>query len=250
MRRKTGFTLIELLVVVAIIALLAALILPALQKARESAKAASCKSNLTQIAKSIYIFRDNNKDRLPERLLDLLKYGVVNNSDLFICPSDSSYGQAPNGPPDHSDSTKRMFPKVHEWENGPCSYFYEFSGTECKTSAPDGWGWNTYLWDPGKGSPGVNGTMIDIDGNPAYSSWNEVKQWQLRNGDAFNHYKNGKLISTGSVPYPEDMLPISRCFWHARSIYQTQDPQVINLAFAGNVFLSGFQWEDTHQFGK
>jgi len=62
---RRAFTLIELLVVVGIIAVLVSILLPALNRARESAKDVMCKNNETQIYKACLMFAINNHDRLP-----------------------------------------------------------------------------------------------------------------------------------------------------------------------------------------
>lgn len=70
-RRPTAFTLVELLVVIAIIGILVALLLPAIQAAREAARRSQCKNNLRQLALAVHNFESSKKRLPPSVAIDL-----------------------------------------------------------------------------------------------------------------------------------------------------------------------------------
>ena len=79
-RSTCGFTLVELLVVIAIIGLLIALLLPAVQSARESSRRAKCQSNMKQIGLALLNFHDV-RNRFPPGMQGMLDSCSVANND-------------------------------------------------------------------------------------------------------------------------------------------------------------------------
>jgi len=89
-RNTSGFTLIELLVVIAIIAILMAILMPALNRAKEQGKRATCLNNLKQLTLAWIMYADENDDRLVNG--DTGEYSIHPNETPWVLKDwDSSY---------------------------------------------------------------------------------------------------------------------------------------------------------------
>lgn len=107
LRRQRAFTLIELLTVIAIIGILAAILIPVVGKARESARRAACSSNVRELGMALTLMTQEEFDgRIPNMpgdrsavyhvqnsLADRLIDGYELPQDIFYCPSNQGWNR-------------------------------------------------------------------------------------------------------------------------------------------------------------
>jgi prepilin-type N-terminal cleavage/methylation domain-containing protein len=148
--RRHGFTLIELLVVVAIIALLIAILLPSLGKARETARRAACAANLHGIGQSLAIYANQFNDSVP--------MGSAAGNwlwDVSITSRDAMLIN-PNGNPKalYCPSHNRYTPSNYNFPGGSYSslgYWFLFARVQGGPGTSQGGSLPSYVAVPGSG---------------------------------------------------------------------------------------------------
>lgn len=115
-----NFTLIELLTVISIIGILSALLLPAVNRARESGRKTACFSNLRQLGLSMALYVDSSRECYPFPTITLnginqhtngykmlswpqYLFSTLNNTGLYYCPSDREKEKRPKNPMEEPD---------------------------------------------------------------------------------------------------------------------------------------------------
>ncbi|MBR2626208.1 MAG: DUF1559 domain-containing protein [Lentisphaeria bacterium] len=141
--KKYSFTLIELLVVIAIIAILAAILLPALNSARERGRAASCINNLKQLGFATSNYADDNEDWYSIGISPSSSQGTALTNDIFR--------SSPNGQAYYSGTLGNYVKIGGTTNNGvpqmvlcPSGSRYTLGGF-CKDSDDFSYGYNKYL---------------------------------------------------------------------------------------------------------
>jgi prepilin-type N-terminal cleavage/methylation domain-containing protein len=223
-KRELGFTLLELLVVIAVIAILAALLFPAINNAKAKARQTACSNNLRQINLGIHMYSDDSSDAAPSpgtaaattNLVSLYSgykrlmksYVGLNGTSspgdrLFACPADTFFPSYVL--PDINLPASYVRQSLHSHPAFDYSS-YAFNGGDNKTRTFAAGSWN---------APGLTGLTLDSIKQPARTvlvseasallpwSWHHPRRPDVLHGEplTYNDARNVVSFVDGHVSY-------------------------------------------------
>jgi prepilin-type N-terminal cleavage/methylation domain-containing protein/prepilin-type processing-associated H-X9-DG protein len=181
-RKTKGFTLVELLVVIGIIALLISILLPSLNKARETANKAKCQSNLHQIGLAILLYQQDSQQLYPRTIMDtntthLATWGTgtgPGTADPFAIGNTSGLTT--------DDVSASFFLLLRNEQLTPAVFI-------CPSSNAEAWDFgggsnSAQNWVNWNGTGGITKNLSYSYENPFASNTAVSNGWQLKNPDA------------------------------------------------------------------
>jgi len=184
-RKTKGFTLVELLVVIGIIALLISILLPSLNKARETANKAKCQSNLHQIGLAILLYQQDSQQLYPRTIMDTNTThtatwgtgpGTAGTADPFGIGAAAPAGLSAD------DVSASFFLLLRNEQLTPAVFI-------CPSSNAEAWDFgggsnSAQNWVNWNGTGGITKNLSYSYENPFANNSAVSNGWQLKNPDA------------------------------------------------------------------